>query len=427
MEKGGTIMDDVKGASMPFSGGQAVGSERQSASDKHYNIALGYLRAFIILLVILHHSGVAYLPIPDMPPASSLAEYMHSIRAISPVNDPQHSIILSLIVIFNDKFFMSLMFLLSGLFVWKSLQAKGRFLFFRDRLIRLGLPFAAMAMLSPLAYYTAYLRTGGTTGLPGYWHQWMSLGNWPAGPAWFLWLLMVFDIIAARLSALMPGRGAFFRKTPSGVVRRPALFFLLLVLISALAYIPMAIIYDPDWSWWVWGPLSFQTSRIFLYLVYFLFGVVLGAYGIERTLLAPDSALARRWIIWVVMALAAFLVSIVTGRPSVHTNYIIISILFILSCAASSLAFLAVFLRFARKRRKVFDSLSANCYGMYVIHYVVVSWLLYAMLKARLPGTAKGSIVFVCAVVLCWGGYRCYSPYSGSCAGNIGQGPAGGG
>jgi surface polysaccharide O-acyltransferase-like enzyme len=137
-------------------------------------------------------------------------------------------------------------------------------------------------------------------------------------------------------------------------------------------------------------------------MVYFLIGVVLGAYGIERTLLAPDSALARRWVIWVGVALAAFLMSIVTGNPSARMNQMLVSIFFILSCAASSLAFLALFLRFAGKRRKVFDSLSVNCYGMYVIHYVIVSWLLYAMLKAQLPATAKGSIVFVCALLLCW-------------------------
>ncbi len=395
-------MNDVKEASMPSPGAQAAGSGRQSASDKQYNRALGYLRAFIIVLVIFHHASVAYLPIPYSP-ASSLAQHMHSIRAISPVNDRQHSMVLTLIAIFNDRFFMSLMFFLSGLFVWKSLQVKGRSLFFRDRLIRLGLPFAAMAILSPLTYYTTYLGTSGITGLPGYWRQWMSLGNWPAGPAWFLWLLLVFDFIAVWLSALIPTGSAFFRRMPSGLLRRPALFFVFLILVSSLAYVPMATIYDPNWSWWVWGPFTVQTSRIFLYMIYFLMGVVLGAYGIERTLLAPDSALARRWVIWVAVALAAFLMTIVTMKPSAHTNQIIVSIFFMLSCAASSFAFLAVFLRFARKRSRVFDSLSVNCYGMYVIHYVIVSWLLYVMVKAELPAIAKGSIVFVCALVLCWG------------------------
>ena len=42
---------------------------------------------------------------------------------------------------FNDDFFMSLMFFISGLFVWSSLQRKGSASFVRDRLRRLGIPF----------------------------------------------------------------------------------------------------------------------------------------------------------------------------------------------------------------------------------------------------------------------------------------------
>lgn len=351
--------------------------------------------------MVLHHAALAYQSFLPTSPASTLAEYMHSVRAISPVNDQQRSMILSLIAFFNDRFLMSLMFFLSGLFVWKSLRSKGRSVFFRDRLIRLGLPFAVMVILAPLAYYTTYLQIGTNGGLSGYWHQWVSLGDWPSpGPGWFLWLLMVFDIIAILLYALIPTRSDFFDKITSGVLSRPALFFVFLVLISALAYIPMCTVCDPNWSWWVWGPFRFQTSRIFLYMVYFLVGVVLGAYGIERTLVTPNSTLARRWGIWVVVALAASLINLVALKG---TNQILASVSFVVSCAASSFAFLAVFLRFARRRRKIFDSLSSNCYGIFVIHYGVVSWLLYAMLKAPLPAVAKGSIVFVCALMLCWG------------------------
>jgi hypothetical protein len=42
------------------------------------------------------------------------------------------------------------MFFLSGLFVWKSLERKGRARFLRDRVLRLGLPFiAAAAVVAP--------------------------------------------------------------------------------------------------------------------------------------------------------------------------------------------------------------------------------------------------------------------------------------
>lgn len=44
----------------------------------------------------------------------------------------------ALLASFNDIFFMALMFFLSGLFVWKSLQRKGSAYFLRDRALRLG-------------------------------------------------------------------------------------------------------------------------------------------------------------------------------------------------------------------------------------------------------------------------------------------------
>jgi hypothetical protein len=40
--------------------------------------------------------------------------------------------------------------------------------------------------------------------------------------------------------------------------------------------------------------------------VYFLMGVGIGAYGIERGLQASEGKLARRWMLWRITALVAF-------------------------------------------------------------------------------------------------------------------------
>jgi len=64
------------------------------------------------------------------------------------------------------------------------------------------------------------------------------------------------------------------------------------------------------------------------------------------------------------------------------------------------MAFLALFLRFA-KPRKIFDSLRENAYGIYLVHYAFVSWLQFALLGAAWPGFAKGCTVFVGAEKSC--------------------------
>lgn len=133
--------------SAPKSYEQTSRSEESHVKNRNYNVALAYLRAFIIVLVLVHHTAVAYFLPTVPPPASSLAQNLHSIRGISPVIDVVHSKILSFIVFFNDRFFMPLLLLLSGLFIWGSLQRKGKLIFFRDRLLRLSLPFLVMVSL----------------------------------------------------------------------------------------------------------------------------------------------------------------------------------------------------------------------------------------------------------------------------------------
>lgn len=379
----------------------------QTTNAPAYNVSMGYLRAFITLMVLAHHSFLAYVTFGPPAPASLTGP----IRwwEASPIVDTHHWAGFDFVVGFNDIFFMSLMFFLSGLFVWQSLQRKGAGHFLRDRALRLGVPFAvAAAVVAPIAYYPAYVQTGQGGGIAGYWHEWRALGNWPAGPAWFVWVLLAFDVIAAALLFVSPKWGNGLAKLSSGADRRPFLFCALLVTISAAAYIPLAVIFN-GLSWSSWGPFTFQTSRGLHYLVYFLVGAGVGAYGLSRGLAAPDGKLARRWWLWSIAAFFAFLVAGGVGIATLTQHigsrgWAIASYsTWVISCAASSFAFLALFVRFAKKRGKRFDSLTANAYGMYLIHYAFVSWLQLAVLKSQMPAIAKGSLVFVGAVLLSWG------------------------
>jgi hypothetical protein len=378
-----------------------------SMPGAQYNVSVGYLRAFVTVLVLAHHSVLAYHPYAPTPPQLLTAQ--PRLWEAFPVVDSQHWSGFSLLVGFNDIFFMSLMFLLSGLFVWKSLQRKGGWGFLRDRMVRLGVPFVVAAgLVAPIAYYPAFLQTGATSGIVGFWQQWRSLGNWPAGPAWFIWLLLAFDCVAVLLFALMPKWGEVIGRVSSSAARRPFAFFGLLIAASALAYIPMELIFNA-FAWTAFGPFTFQTSRLLHYFIYFVVGVGIGAYGIERGLLAADGKLARRWFAWLPAALLTFAMTIVvvviamTTHSRVRMWEILGDSAFAVSCASTSFAFISLFMRFAKTRVKVWDSLTNNAYGMYLIHYPFVSWLQYALLKSQLPAIAKGSLVFLGTLALSWG------------------------
>ncbi|WP_321469966.1 acyltransferase [uncultured Paludibaculum sp.] len=376
----------------------AVGTTTPAAK---YNYAIGYLRAFVVVLVVAHHAVLAYHPFAPPPPAS-LAAQPRWWQAF-PVVDPQRWSGATLLAGFNDVFFMSLMFFLSGLFVWHGLQGKGAANFLRGRLLRLGVPFVlSAALLAPLAYYPSYLQLPTHT---GFWTQWLALGQWPAGPAWFIWVLLAFDTIATLLFLAAPRWGeSLGRRLPA----RPVTLFLALLAATALVYIPLAVRFSPM-MWSAFGPFTFQTSRILHYLVYFLLGIGVGAFGVERGLFAPDGKLARRWPLWVASAVvlfglaAAVTIVAVTSQLQSLAWAVAMDAGFVISCGASCFAFLAVFLRFARSRSSWFDSLSANSYGIYLVHYAFVSWLQYALLPAALPGAAKFAIVLLGAVGLSWG------------------------
>src|SRR5262245_766183 len=93
--------------------------------------------------------------------------------------------------------------------------------------------------------------------------------------------------------------------------------------------------------WSEFGPFFFQTSRLFHYLVYFLLGAGVGAYGLERGLLAADGKLARRWWLWVIGAVIAFVVTTavtlvaIAPNNSPRTWEIAADFTFVISCAAS--------------------------------------------------------------------------------------------
>ena len=386
----------------------------QTTGTHAYNYALGYMKAAIIALVVAHHSVLAYHPDAPQPPASLLA--FPRIWQAFPVVDSQRGTWAALFATFNDIYFMALMFFVSGLFVWRSLVRKGSGAYMRDRLVRIGLPFIPAALiLAPLSYYPTYLQTAHHGGFTDYLGVWASLGSWSAGPAWFLWVLMVFDQLAVLLYVAAPRWGESLGRLTAGALRRPGLFFAALVAAGGVAYSVLTLRFGPFY-WVAWGPFTFQTNRILLYLVYFVGGIGVGAQDLERGLLSPQGRLAACWPLWVSLAPVAFIAYLfaalmvfshplpATWQAAVASGPVMASLgLFALSCAASGFALMALFVRFANSRMRLFESLSKNAYGIFLVHFVFVSWCGYALVGAPLPGIVKFVLVFFAALALSLG------------------------
>jgi peptidoglycan/LPS O-acetylase OafA/YrhL len=370
------------------------------------SLALSNLRGFAILMVVAFHSFIAYLgsqpaaPLPfDLPP--------YGWRA-NPIVDSARWFGFDLFCAFQYVYLMHLMFLLSGLFVWPSLSRKGSRRFLYDRLIRLGVPFVVgLYLLMPLALYPVYRVTAVDPSWSAFWAHWLALPFWPSGPMWFLWLLLLFNIVAAALFWLAPRAGEFLGRLSGKAGDHPRRFFIALVAVSALAYLPLSAMFAP-WEWVQFGPFAFQPSFTPQYAIYFFAGLGLGAFGFERGLLAADGVLVRQWGHWLTGTAAAFLLWIVPTALIVNGTtlpglQIVADLGFVLCAASACLALFAVFLRFAGSHRPMLASLADNAYGIYFVHYVFVLWLQYILLGAPLFAVAKAAIVFTGTLSLSWG------------------------
>lgn len=364
-------------------------------------IEFDYLRAFVVALVLFHHSIIGYT-------ISAFINFENPIATSSPVVNEQRWIGFDLMVAFNETFIMPLLFLISGMFVLQSLERKGARKYLGGRLKRLGLPFVIGVMfLIPLAYYPALLEvemiTGMNTSYGAFWLGMIRSGFGTGGPLWFLWLLLVFNCLATLLYRVAPFTGGLIGGRWTIILSRPIVFLGILLCISIAVYLPAAIILGPL-RWIGTGPFHAQASRILLYLVYFLAGMAIGAYGIGRSMIRTDGLLAKCWVGGVAVGLMSFIVFIIMAAVASAENQTIVrEIAFVVCCWATVFGMIGLFLRFAKRRICVFDSLSENSYGIYVVHYVFVTWLQYLLLESALSPRAKGMAVFVGTLILSWG------------------------
>ncbi|MDR6627016.1 acyltransferase [Caulobacter segnis] len=374
--------------------------------DDGRNAPIGALRAFVTLLVVAHHTVLTYNPYAPPPKAFDAQPILWT---VFPVVDPQKFAPFGLLTLVNDLFFMSLMFFISGVFVAGGLRAKGAGGFLKARALKLGVPFVlSAAFLAPLAYFPAWLQSGGAPSLQAFARAWVQLPFWPSGPAWFLWGRLVFGGIVASVHALFPGVADELGVLASGADRKPARFFWGLAAVSALAYLPL-VMTTPFGHWTVIGPFAVQTARIGHYFVYFLAGIAVGAAGVGQGLTDPDGKLARRWWLWCLAPIPPIVATMVILGVAFSPNPPPRALLdlaggvsFALACATLSFAALAVALRFVRRSGPVGGSLRANAYGLYLTHYVFTSWLAWLLLPQAWGGLVKGVIVFAGAVTLGW-------------------------
>jgi hypothetical protein len=254
-------------------------------------------------------------------------------------------------------------------------------------------------------------------GFAAFWWNTVSVGPWMIGPAWFVWVLLALDVIAAIVYYTLSGWVEAIGKLSLESFGRPALFFWALLIASVIVYVP-AVLYFGASRWFAVGPVAVQASRILLYLLYFFAGCGVGAASLDRGLLAGDGEMARRWPVWLTATIASYgcIVALIYIKHAVlpdvnHQPFwwqLAYAMAFVSYSAAQTFNIIALFLRFDNDGKSILDPLRDSAYGIYLIHYVPVLWLQYLLFGMsfgpfdQLTAIIKAVIVLIATLALSW-------------------------
>lgn len=383
---------------------QTVSTLEQASANEEAAVAQGRLvaldraRTFGTFLVLLYHSVIDYTVFGN--------------------GDSMRWLGFDLVALFCDSFFMAFMFLVSGLFVHDSLARRGAVGYARHRAWRLGVPLLiSIFVLIPIAYYASFLRyhPAGTTDFNvfHFWWHMLTIGPWPSGQSWFLWVLLVFDLVAAGVWSTAPQIIGRLGQWIAALRARPVAAFVAFSALAVVSYLPMHLVFG-DGAWFEPGhyPFPVQSSRILLYPAFFFVGVGIGAVNLRTGLLAEQGGIAKRWAVW--LALAVLLYGAILLLVYAHHNWladfyspalwwkVAYGLAFALFSAAMPFTILATSLRLARSRLSLLDAMRPQAYGIYLLHYIFIIWLQYVMYGAALPAGVKAAGVFIGTLAGSW-------------------------
>ncbi|MCL2010924.1 MAG: acyltransferase [Synergistaceae bacterium] len=354
------------------------------------------MRFFMVFLVIALHSAMTYMEYA--PP------WWY-------VLDDRRSIWFAFLVVFLDSFPMSALFFLSGYFAFPSLNKKGKVLFLKDKLLRIGVPWAlgvifvapflALATAVALGYPPPDAGTFVTSYFLGPFYQ--------QGPYWFLGVLFVFMAglaVAARAGVAAGSQNPRFN---------PWALLAGLWAVSALTYYLSGRYVKPAVEWLNVGYiLYFQPARVVGYAGIFALGCHAWKAGWFTSAGWSPNVFAWGAISAVSSALLlAFKFFISPGRGEL---YELVSETLTYNMAAVSVTiFLGAF--FVRPRRplsrlaklgKLAKNFERDSYGIYWLHMIVLMPMLCLLKPLDIPIGVKWALSLPATLVVCSAILRIY-------------------
>ena len=350
---------------------------------------LDNLRTFLILLVVLLHSGIVYETI---------------LEDTWIVSDPMKNSSIGLIRMYVDLFVMFILFYISGYFIPRSIANKSSWAFIKSKFKRIMVPWILAVFTLIPAYKAIFLYS---RGLPqeewySYFHIFQRVGGNPYlfsdNPVqnwlWFLPVLFLFQVVYLALS-----------KNKALSMKLSIRTAVLLTFVIGLAY--SLVISFNDLSGWFNSPLlHFQRERLLIYFMVFL----LGSLCYKRNVFESNKKNKKQYIwvnvvltlsvsVFTVVALNLFFNMITPDRNHFYISDPIDRMMYYSTMLLSMLSFLYVLIyafRFhVNKSNALLDQLNKNSYQVYIIHVVVLGVIALPMMNWTIPAFTKFMVLTV--------------------------------
>ena len=299
----------------------------------------------------------------------------------------------------SQAYFMGLFLFISAYFVPGSYDRKGPGRFFRDRLVRLGIPLLVYSwILSPLLVLVKLLTEG--VSLP--WWNYLPGLKYEAvigsGPLWFVETLLIFTLVYLVVRQFTRPRPA----APTKETRFPsngmiALFAVLLGVASFLVRLWHPI-------FWNFKPLNLQFPFFAQYIALFIIGLV--AYRRNWLQSLPERT-GRLWLGIGILMILLFLPMVVAGGMEIepflgglHWQALTYALWESFECLGLCIGLIYLFRRYANHQGWLAHFLSRNAYGAYIIHGVVITLIALGLRNLALYPLLKWFLVSLVAVPL---------------------------
>ena len=351
-------------------------------------VYLDRLRSALTALVVLHHCAIIY--------GASGGWFYHELSFSSTPS----SLLLTLFCATNQAWFMGLFFLLAAYFTPASLERKGYAGFWRDRLLRLGVPLAAFILiLGPLTAAMVEAATGA-----GFWPciRWLwqhqRIIN---GPLWFTEALLIFAALYCLLRRLFGPALTHTERTPR-LLPHFALWVASAVAVGLAAFLLRLV--TPVGENYFGLQLGFFASYIFL----FAFGILAW-----RSVWLEQITRRRLWpvilcavLFWPLLPAALMLGAKAGGKLGFAGGWNMQAFIYALweplVAWGAIAAVLILFRRFANRGSVICDWIDRRAYGVFILHPPILTGVALLLRGWQVAPLAKFALVGALSLLLCW-------------------------